>query len=102
MPPISPPIHPERCGPDRWNDDGGTAWRLGDDGLDPGLSGAEKLREPRLPLDRLPPARAHASKVHKHVPSNIVASAVNSTERLIALSSSIFLDMPHIAIASRR
>lgn len=69
------------------------ASRPGDEGLDPGRIGAEKLREPRLPLDAPPPARAQASNVHTNVANNIAIRAVKNTDRCIALSSSPLLTL---------
>src|SRR4029453_10111053 len=62
--------------------DGGTAWRRGAEEL--GLtSGDDQLREPRLPVDFPPPARAQASSVHKHTASNIMLTLVTATVRFI-------------------
>lgn len=63
---------------------GGTACRLADGAL--GLDcGADQLREPRLPVDLPPPARAQASSVHKQPASSITTTLVNTTVRLMCV-----------------
>jgi hypothetical protein len=63
-------------------DGGGTACRL-EEGELGGDSGADQLREPRLPVDLPPPARAQASNVHKHMASTITLTLVTATVRCI-------------------
>jgi hypothetical protein len=73
--------------------DGGTAWRLDEAAPESGRAGADKLREPRLPLDPPPPARAQASTDHNTMARNITLKAVKVTDRCMVHSFSKLIDI---------
>src|SRR5438477_12328826 len=81
-PPSMPPIPPHRegagCG-----DIGVGAGRLGVIGA--GDAGVENPREPRLPLEPPPPARAQASAVHSNGTSTITNNVAIAAVRLIVI-----------------